>query len=95
MPFDAVPLGAYETSPDAYVLTDSRGRVRMVNEAAGQLFECDPADAVGRRCWGVVGLQTPDGAPVRFPLPFGNPNMECASIVTRGLTLHPHIHLTT
>ena len=61
MQFDSIPLGAYEASPEAYVLTDSRGRVRMFNEAAGALFACDPDDAVGRRCWGVVGLQTPDG----------------------------------
>jgi DNA-binding CsgD family transcriptional regulator len=60
----AVPLGAYETAPDAFVLTDSRGRVRMVNEAAGALLECDPKDAVGRRCWGIVGLRTLDGAPL-------------------------------
>ncbi len=64
MLLDAVPLGAFETSPDAFVLTDSRGRVRMVNEAAGTLLECDPQDAVGRRCWGIVGLHTPDGAPL-------------------------------
>ncbi len=33
--------------------------------------------------------------PTRFPMPFGTPELECASIVARGLTLHPHIHLTT
>ncbi|MEM7351371.1 MAG: hypothetical protein AAF657_11230 [Acidobacteriota bacterium] len=41
-----------------------------------------------------TGLEA-GGEPIRFPLPFGTPDMECASIVTRGLTLHPHIHLTT
>jgi len=61
---NTVPLGAYETAPDAFVLTDSRGRVRMVNEAAGSLLGCDPQDVVGRRCWGVVGLHTTDGAPL-------------------------------
>ncbi len=35
------------------------------------------------------------GEPVRFPLMFGNPKLQCASIVARGTTLHPHIHLTT
>jgi len=35
------------------------------------------------------------GEPVRFPLPFGNPRLQCASILNRGLALHPHIHLTT
>lgn len=35
------------------------------------------------------------GDPVRFPLPFCNPQLQCASVVTRGLTLHPHLHLTT
>ncbi len=35
------------------------------------------------------------GDPVRFPLPFGNPKLQCASIVTRGTVLHPHIHLST
>ena len=64
MSLNAVSLGAYETAPDAFILTDSRGRVRMVNEAAGALLECDPQDAVGKRCWGIVGLRTPDGAPV-------------------------------
>ena len=64
MLFDAVPLGAYEAAPDAFVLTDSRGRVRMINEAAGSLLGCNPQDAVGRRCWGIVGLHTPNGAPL-------------------------------
>jgi len=64
MPMTAVPLGAYETAPDAFILTDSRGRVRMVNEAAGALLDCDPRAAVGRRCWGIVGLRTLDGAPL-------------------------------
>ncbi|MEM7352411.1 MAG: hypothetical protein AAF657_16535 [Acidobacteriota bacterium] len=45
--------------------------------------------------WLPLGKETADGAPIRFPLPFGNPNLECASIVARGTTLHPHIHLTT
>lgn len=35
------------------------------------------------------------GDPIRFPLPFGNPNLQCASIVARGTVLHPHIHLST
>ncbi len=35
------------------------------------------------------------GDPVRFPLPFGNPHLVCASIAARGTTLHPHIHLST
>ncbi len=64
MLLNAVPLRAYETAPDAFLLTDSRGRVHMVNEAAGALLECDPQDAVGRRCWGIVGLRTLDGAPL-------------------------------
>lgn len=45
--------------------------------------------------WLPLGKETPDGAPIRFPLPFGNPDLECASIVARGTSLHPHIHLTT
>jgi DNA-binding CsgD family transcriptional regulator len=36
----------------------------MVNKAAGALFACDPDDALGRRCWGIVGLQTQDGKPL-------------------------------
>jgi hypothetical protein len=35
------------------------------------------------------------GDPIRFPLPFGNPHLQCASIVARGTVLHPHIHLST
>lgn len=35
------------------------------------------------------------GDPVRFTMPFGTPDLDCASIVTRGLALHPHLHLTT
>ncbi len=35
------------------------------------------------------------GDPIRFPLPFGNPRLQCASIVARGTTLHPHLVLTT
>jgi len=32
---------------------------------------------------------------IRFPLPFATPSVECASIPTRCLSLHPHIHLST
>jgi hypothetical protein len=35
------------------------------------------------------------GLPVRFPLPFAGPSLQFASIVTRGLALHPHIYLST
>ncbi|MFT5470467.1 MAG: hypothetical protein ACI8UO_005595 [Verrucomicrobiales bacterium] len=35
------------------------------------------------------------GDPIRFPLPFGNPKLQCASIVTRGTVLHPHLHIST
>jgi hypothetical protein len=35
------------------------------------------------------------GQTVRLPLPLCNPNFQCASIVTRGTSLHPHIHLST
>ncbi|MCP3963338.1 MAG: hypothetical protein GY719_36330 [bacterium] len=45
--------------------------------------------------WLPLGKEGSDGKPIRFPLPFGNPNLECASIVARGTSLHPHIHLTT
>ena len=36
----------------------------MVNEAAGTLLECNPEEALGRRCWGIVGLHTANGAPL-------------------------------
>lgn len=36
-----------------------------------------------------------NGELTRFPLPFGTPDLKCASIVARGTSLHPHIHLTT
>lgn len=35
------------------------------------------------------------GDPIRFPLPFGNPKLQCASVVARGTVLHPHIHVST
>jgi hypothetical protein len=35
------------------------------------------------------------GDMIRFPLPFGTPDVQCASIPTRCLSLHPHIHLST
>ena len=35
------------------------------------------------------------GDTVRFPLPFCNPRLQCATVPTRGVSLHPHIHLTT
>jgi hypothetical protein len=35
------------------------------------------------------------GELVRFPLPFATPDLRCASIVSRGTSLHPHLHLTT
>ncbi len=36
-----------------------------------------------------------NGQLVRFPLPFCNPNYECTSMVSRGLSLHPHLYLNT
>lgn len=33
--------------------------------------------------------------PVRFPLPFCDPELLCASIVTRGASLHPNLFLST
>lgn len=45
--------------------------------------------------WLPLGKEGSDGKPIRFPLPFGNPDLQCASIVAPGTTLHPHIHLTT
>ena len=36
----------------------------MVNEAAGTLLECNPREVLGKRCWGVVCLQTLGGAPL-------------------------------
>ncbi len=62
-----VPLRAFQTSPDAFVLSDSTGRVQMVNDAAATLLECDPAQAAGQPCWAVVGLRTSDGAPLCGP----------------------------
>ncbi len=35
------------------------------------------------------------GAPARFPLPFAGPSGQYASILTRGVALHPHLHLST
>lgn len=35
------------------------------------------------------------GETVRFPLPFSTPDLQCASIPTRCLSLHPHIHIST
>ena len=32
---------------------------------------------------------------IRFPLPFATPDLQCASVPTRCLTLHPHIHVST
>lgn len=42
-----------------------------------------------------LGVAAPDGSPTRFPLPFCNPMMQCASIVARGTALHPRIRWTT
>jgi hypothetical protein len=35
------------------------------------------------------------GEIIRFPLPFATPDLLCASIATRCLSLHPHIHIST
>ena len=35
------------------------------------------------------------GEMIRFPLPFSTPDLQCASIATRCLSLHPHIHIST
>ncbi|HWF09712.1 MAG TPA: hypothetical protein VG297_14685 [Bryobacteraceae bacterium] len=36
-----------------------------------------------------------DGDPVRFPLPYCNPSSQCASVLARGTSFHPHIQLDT
>ena len=36
-----------------------------------------------------------DGDPVRFPLPICGPQFNCASVVARGTSLHPHMYLST
>lgn len=35
------------------------------------------------------------GEIIRFPLPFATPDLQCASVPARCLSLHPHIHLST
>jgi hypothetical protein len=35
------------------------------------------------------------GEMIRFPLPFSTPDLQCASLATRCLSLHPHIHIST
>jgi hypothetical protein len=35
------------------------------------------------------------GEMIRFPLPFSTPDLQCASIAMRCLSLHPHIHVST
>src|SRR5262249_47132841 len=36
-----------------------------------------------------------DGDPVRLPMPFCGPLLQCASIQVPGMSLHPHLRLTT
>src|SRR4029078_12744953 len=36
-----------------------------------------------------------DGDPVRLPLPFCGPLLQCGSIQVPGLSLHPHFRITT
>lgn len=35
------------------------------------------------------------GDPVRFPLPICGPRLNCASVLTRGVSFHPHMYLST
>ena len=35
------------------------------------------------------------GDPVRFPLPICGPGLQCASVLARGTSLHPHMYLST
>jgi hypothetical protein len=35
------------------------------------------------------------GDPVRFPLPVCGPGLNCASVLARGTSLHPHLYLST
>lgn len=35
------------------------------------------------------------GDPVRFPLPICGPRLNCASVIARGTSLHPHLYLST
>ncbi len=41
-----------------------------------------------------LGADT-QGDPVRFPLPFCGPTGNCASVLARGTSLHPHLYLDT
>ncbi|NDJ10756.1 MAG: hypothetical protein EBY17_06130 [Acidobacteriia bacterium] len=36
-----------------------------------------------------------NGDPVRLPMPFCGPNLQCASIQVPGMSLHPHLRITT
>jgi len=36
-----------------------------------------------------------DGDPVRLPMPFCGPLLQCGSIQVPGLSLHPHLRITT
>ncbi|MEQ1945614.1 MAG: hypothetical protein ABL995_00390 [Bryobacteraceae bacterium] len=36
-----------------------------------------------------------NGDPVRLPMPFCGPNLQCGSIQVPGMSLHPHLRLTT
>lgn len=41
-----------------------------------------------------LGLQA-GGEPIRLPLPFSTPDLDCATCLARGTTLHPRVRLTT
>jgi DNA-binding CsgD family transcriptional regulator len=58
---DALPLASFAASGDAFLLSDSSGRIRFVNRAAARLLECDADAAVGKRCWTVVHARTREG----------------------------------
>lgn len=58
----AIPLEAFEAAADAFVLSDSGGRIRMLNPSAAGLLECAPDEVMGRRCWEVMGLRNADGS---------------------------------
>ena len=56
-----VSFDFFEEAPDGVLVSDTTGRVRLCNKAAGALLDCDPRAVLSRPCWEVARLWTREG----------------------------------
>lgn len=63
-----VPLEVLDREGEAILVSDGYGAIRYLNRPCARLLRCDPEHAIGRPCWTVARMKTPEGAPFCAPV---------------------------